>query len=49
MLIYNERLSVSPLQLTFSKFVAKKLINLIVEKVKLLNDFFIKNLKKFLK
>ena len=48
MLIYNERLSVSPVTTHLPlKFVAKKINkNLIVEKVKLLNDFYKKNLKK---
>ena len=48
MLIYNEKLSVSPLTTHLPlKFVTKKISkNLIIEKVKLLNDFYKKKLKK---
>ncbi|MDA9725852.1 4-hydroxythreonine-4-phosphate dehydrogenase PdxA [Candidatus Pelagibacter sp.] len=48
MLIYNERLSVSPVTTHLPlKFVPKKINkNLIVERVKLLNDFYKKKLKK---
>ena len=48
MLIYNKKLSVSPLTTHLPlKFVPKKISkSLIIEKVKLLNDFYKKNLKK---
>tara|TARA_Y100000591_G_scaffold172127_1_gene148550 strand:- start:12 stop:977 length:966 start_codon:yes stop_codon:yes gene_type:complete len=48
MLIYNEKLSVSPLTTHLPlKYVTKNINkNLIIEKVKLLNDFYKKKLKK---
>ena len=46
MLIYNEKLSVCPLTTHMPiKFVAKKINkNTLIEKVKLINDFYIKKL-----